>query len=117
MTIWRWAEGLEAHACPQELQQVIQAAQTREWGWSLPSSINTGHPPPQDSGLHNMYRMFQSEKQHQPLPFPPFLLKTLKILEKYFLPSFWFQASFCCSIQHATEANIPLQPNEIHFFF
>lgn len=50
-------------------------------------------------------------------PFSPFLLKTLKILEKYFLPSFWFWASFCFSSQHATEANIPLPPNEIHFFF
>lgn len=48
--------------------------------------------------------------------FSSFFIKNTEDIRKVF-PSFCFRASFCCSIQQATEANIPPQPNEIHFFF
>lgn len=116
VTIWRRAEGLEAHSCPPK----PAAAHTRNSGQRMGLEFTKHHKhwSPSSPGVQTAGDVLNvpTTKTVSTSAFSPFLLKMLKILRKYFLPSFWFWASFCCSIQHTTKANIPPQPNEIHFF-
>lgn len=117
VTIWRWAEGLEARACPQkpaashtsssEQRMGLEFTKLRKhWALSSPGLQTT-------QGLLNV----STTKTVSTTAFSLFFIKnTENTRRKKILPSFWFWVPFCCSIQHAAEDNILLQPNEIHFF-
>lgn len=120
VTIWRRAEGLEAHACPQKPAAGHTRSSDQRMG--LEFTKHHKHWSPSSPGLQttqNALNVSTTKAISTSTFFPSFIKNTEDARKIFpsFLPSFWFQASFCCSFQHATEANIPPWPNEIHFFF
>lgn len=86
--IWRWAEGLEARVCPQKPAVGHTRNSDQRMGLEVTKHHEHCSPPPQDSRLHKVRQTFQPQTQYQPVPFFPFLLKTLKIQKNISFPPF-----------------------------